>query len=572
VLFPRFHQWHAVRSILEPPTPTGRGWTGWSCTRPGRASRTRSRGPRTPSPACTAPMTADLRQGRRHHRPQGARPAAAGHGRRVGAHPGHDRADRPALGTAQGGAGRQRGPGHHHDPAEVPGRGQARHRGSSRGASRRRAWWGAGSRSSSTRRTPRPPGGRDQAQDRPARRTGASEEDAAAAEADESDLDDETGGPEAALWASALARGKHEEPVVLRVHRDPETQDAGDVRADRRGPGRASSGRSTRTRCARRSRRGSSSTCWRTTRRTAVYYKLANAHPRNDPELETRKGRAALARFASLHPYELDAKAEVIIEHFRQKTAGQDRRPRQGDGRDPLAAARGADASRRWMQYISRSKGYDHGGACRCKTLVAFSGTVIDPDAPDLQWTEAGMNGFSESGSCRSGSSDEFRCSSWPRSTRPGSTSRCCTRCTSTRSSPGSRPCRPSPGSTAPSRQGGHVRPRLRQHGRGDPGGVRAVLRAVPGQPDRPQHPYTMSRPRCAAGVLSAEEMDAAVAALLSEDPARQGVIYANLGPAVGRFIGARGGARGGVSGHAAALLPGVCVHRPDHAVHRHRP
>ncbi len=30
----------------------------------------------------------------------------------------------------------------------------------------------------------------------------------------------------------------------------------------------------------------------------AVYYKLANAHPRNDPEMETRKGRAALARFA----------------------------------------------------------------------------------------------------------------------------------------------------------------------------------------------------------------------------------------------------------------------------------
>jgi type I restriction enzyme R subunit len=54
----------------------------------------------------------------------------------------------------------------------------------------------------------------------------------------------------------------------------------------------------------------------------AVYYKLANAHPRNDPEMETGKGRAALARFASLHPYELDAKAEIIVEHFRQKTAG----------------------------------------------------------------------------------------------------------------------------------------------------------------------------------------------------------------------------------------------------------
>ena len=61
-----------------------------------------------------------------------------------------------------------------------------------------------------------------------------------------------------------------------------------------------------------------------------VYYKLANAHPRNDQEMETGKGRAALARFASLHPYALEAKAEVIIEHFRQKTAGKiDGQPRR---------------------------------------------------------------------------------------------------------------------------------------------------------------------------------------------------------------------------------------------------
>ena len=113
------------------PAATGPGWTGWSSTRPGRASPTRSRGPRTRlSRLHGADDAADLRQGRRHHRPQGARPAAAGD-RRPGwsTHPGTIVRDRREVRAAQGGAGGQRGAGHHHDPAEVPGRGRARREG-----------------------------------------------------------------------------------------------------------------------------------------------------------------------------------------------------------------------------------------------------------------------------------------------------------------------------------------------------------------------------------------------------------------------------------------------------------
>jgi len=125
-----------------------------------------------------------------------------------------------------------------------------------------------------------------------------------------------------------------------------------------------------------------------------VYYKLANAHPRNDPELESSKGRAALARFASLHPYQLDAKAEVIIEHFRQKSAGKI------DGqakamvvtRSRLHAVRTKQAL---DAYITK-KGYSTGDR-PLRTLVAFSGTVVDPEAPDVPLTETGMNGFPES-------------------------------------------------------------------------------------------------------------------------------------------------------------------------------
>ena len=54
--------------------------------------------------------------------------------------------------------------------------------------------------------------------------------------------------------------------------------------------------------------------------------------------------------------------------------------------------------------------------------------------------------------------------------------------------------------------------------------------------PTDPNVLYTMEHDLMAAHVLSVEEMDAAVAALLSEDKSRQPEIYGNLDPAVGRF------------------------------------
>ena len=54
--------------------------------------------------------------------------------------------------------------------------------------------------------------------------------------------------------------------------------------------------------------------------------------------------------------------------------------------------------------------------------------------------------------------------------------------------------------------------------------------------PTQPNVLYAMEHDLMAAGVLSIPEMEAAVSALLSEDPAQQSVLYANLHPAVGRF------------------------------------
>jgi type I restriction enzyme R subunit len=257
-------------------------------------------------------------------------------------------------------------------------------------------------------------------------------------EAEEAAYDELADGPDAALWASARHRGKQKNLSFFAFTATPKPR-----RWTRSGrSGRTGIKRPFHTYSMRQAiAEGFILDVLANYTTYGVYYKLANATPRNDPEMETRKGRAALARFASLHPYALDAKAEVIIEHFRQKTAGKIDGPRQGDGRDPLAAARGAHAGR-W-RHTSRRRGTTKGSG-RCGRWWRSRARVVDPDAPEApRWTEAGINGFSEAALPKRFRGPSSRCSSWRRSTRPGSTSRCCTRCMSTRSCPGSRPCRP---------------------------------------------------------------------------------------------------------------------------------
>ena len=54
MIFPRFHQWDAVRALEAAARDGGRRVSRtWCSTRPGRGSRTRSPGWRTGSPRCT---------------------------------------------------------------------------------------------------------------------------------------------------------------------------------------------------------------------------------------------------------------------------------------------------------------------------------------------------------------------------------------------------------------------------------------------------------------------------------------------------------------------------------------
>jgi type I restriction enzyme R subunit len=106
-----------------------------------------------------------------------------------------------------------------------------------------------------------------------------------------------------------------------------------------------------------------------------------------DPAYESPKARRAIARFVSLHPYNLAQKAEIIVEHFRQHTAAK-----IGGRAKAMVVTSSRLHAVRYKQAIDAyvlSKGYTDVAA-----LVAFSGKVIDDDGGE--WTEPRMNGFPE--------------------------------------------------------------------------------------------------------------------------------------------------------------------------------
>jgi type I restriction enzyme R subunit len=116
-----------------------------------------------------------------------------------------------------------------------------------------------------------------------------------------------------------------------------------------------------------------------------TYYRLIKSIE-DDPKVDKRKAARALARFMSLHPYNIAQKTEVMVEHFRHfamhKIGGRAKAMVVTSSR--LHAVRYKQA---FDKYIAE-KGYKG-----IRTLVAFSGTVVDPDAPGVEYTEVSMNG-----------------------------------------------------------------------------------------------------------------------------------------------------------------------------------
>lgn len=121
-----------------------------------------------------------------------------------------------------------------------------------------------------------------------------------------------------------------------------------------------------------------------------TYYGLIKSIE-DDPQVPRRKAARALARFMSLHPHNIAQKVEVIVEHFRHNT-----RHRIG-GR---AKAMVVTASR--LHAVRYKQAFDKyirdKGITGIRSLVAFSGSVTDPDLPEQSYTEVGLNeGIKES-------------------------------------------------------------------------------------------------------------------------------------------------------------------------------
>lgn len=129
-----------------------------------------------------------------------------------------------------------------------------------------------------------------------------------------------------------------------------------------------------------------------------TFWKIQKATT-EDPEYDAKKARRAIAKFVSLHPYQLAQKAEIVVEHFLQHTA------KEIGG---LAKAMVVTSSRlhavRFKGSIDKyikNKGYDG-----LKTLIAFSGKIYD--GSEVPMTESSLNGFPESRTAEEFSGAEF--------------------------------------------------------------------------------------------------------------------------------------------------------------------
>ncbi len=107
-----------------------------------------------------------------------------------------------------------------------------------------------------------------------------------------------------------------------------------------------------------------------------------------NPDVAAPKARRELIRYAELHPYSLGQRAALIIEDFRENIAWR------MDGRAKAMVVTGGreEALKLYqaMKTLIAKAGYTD-----CGTLVAFSGKLKDEEA-QLEHSESSLNGFSE--------------------------------------------------------------------------------------------------------------------------------------------------------------------------------
>lgn len=117
-----------------------------------------------------------------------------------------------------------------------------------------------------------------------------------------------------------------------------------------------------------------------------TYFRIEKAIA-DDPELESARTRAAIARFVSLHESNLAQRAEVIVEHFRRHVA---------DRIGGQAKAMVVTASRLHALHYkwALDKYCNEHGIGGVRTLVAFSGSLT---VDGREYTESKVNDFPDS-------------------------------------------------------------------------------------------------------------------------------------------------------------------------------
>lgn len=114
-----------------------------------------------------------------------------------------------------------------------------------------------------------------------------------------------------------------------------------------------------------------------------TYYKLTHKSAQ-DPNVERKTAAIALARFLRLHPHNISQKTEIMVEHFNTVT----RHKIGGRAKAMVITGSRLEAVRykqSFDQYI-RAQGY------AIKSLVAFSGFVEDDKIDGISYTEESMN------------------------------------------------------------------------------------------------------------------------------------------------------------------------------------
>lgn len=131
-----------------------------------------------------------------------------------------------------------------------------------------------------------------------------------------------------------------------------------------------------------------------------VYYRLSVQG--SDEQLEQSKASAAAARYARLHPYAVEQKVAILVEHFREHVAH-----RVGGQAKAMVVTSSRAAAVRYKRAIDRyvaERGYTDVSA-----LVALSGRVADPEISEDSVSEAMLNGFPESQTARRFDTDNYQ-------------------------------------------------------------------------------------------------------------------------------------------------------------------